>query len=186
MVSTWPTDRPVPPSGAGVGHVPEDRAGVGSAPGLSIVDNLIMKSYRHEPVSKGWFMDHDAARAAATRLTAAYAVATPSIDTPVRILSGGNLQRVILAREIDAAPILLVAVQPTRGLDVGAIEGIHDTLLELRAAGTAILLISEELEELLALSDRIAVMYEGRITASMDPATADIHEIGMFMTGGVA
>jgi ABC-type uncharacterized transport system ATPase subunit len=171
---------------AGAGHVPEDRAGVGSAPSLSIVDNLIMKGYRHEPVSKGWFMDHDAARAMATRLTAAYAVSAPSIDTPVRILSGGNLQRVILAREIDAGPALLVAVQPTRGLDVGAIEGIHQTLLELRAGGTAILLISEELEELLTLSDRIAVMYEGRITASVEPATADIHEIGLFMTGGVA
>ncbi len=152
--------------GAGVGHVPEDRAGVGSAPSLSIVDNLIMKRYKDEPVSSGWFMDDTAARSMATRLTAAYAVSAPSIDTPVRILSGGNLQRVILAREIDAAPALLVAVQPTRGLDVGAIEGIHQTLLELRAGGTAILLISEELEELLTLADRIAVMYEGRITAS--------------------
>jgi general nucleoside transport system ATP-binding protein len=171
---------------AGAGHVPEDRAGVGSAPGLSIVDNLIMKRYRHEPVSTRWFMDEGAGRAMATRLTAAYAVSAPSIDTPVRILSGGNLQRVILAREIDAAPILLVAVQPTRGLDVGAIEGIHQTLLELREKGTAILLISEELEELLALADRIAVMYEGQITASVDPGTADIHEIGFYMTGGTA
>ncbi len=171
---------------AGVGHVPEDRAGVGSAPNLSIVDNLIMKGYRRGPVSSGWFMDDTAARAMATRLTAAYAVSSPSIDTPVRILSGGNLQRVILAREIDAAPTLLVAVQPTRGLDVGAIEGIHQTLLELRESGTAILLISEELEELLALADRIAVMYEGRVTASVEPATADIHEIGLFMTGGAA
>ena len=169
---------------AGVGHVPEDRAGVGSAPNLSIVDNLMMKHYRHKPVASGWFMDHEASRAIATRLIAAYKVSSPSIDTPVRILSGGNLQRVILAREIDAAPTLLVAVQPTRGLDVGAIEGIHQTLLELRAGGTAILLISEELEELLALADRIAVMYEGRIAASVDPATADIHEIGLYMTGG--
>ncbi len=169
---------------AGVGHVPEDRAGVGSAPNLSVVDNLMMKHYRHEPVASGWFMDHEASRAIATRLLAAYKVSSPSIDTPVRILSGGNLQRVILAREIDAAPTLLVAVQPTRGLDVGAIEGIHQTLLELREGGTAILLISEELEELLTLADRIAVMYEGRIAASVDPATADIHEIGLYMTGG--
>ncbi len=169
---------------AGVGHVPEDRAGVGSSPNLSIVDNLIMKNYRHEPVATGWFMDHAASRAMATRLIAAYAVSSPSIDTPVRILSGGNLQRVILAREIDAAPTLLVAVQPTRGLDVGAIEGIHQTLLELRGGGTAILLISEELEELLTLADRIAVMYEGQIAASVEPSTADIHEIGLYMTGG--
>jgi ABC-type uncharacterized transport system ATPase subunit len=169
---------------AGVGHVPEDRAGVGSAPGLSITDNLIMKGYREEPVSSGWVMHEGEARSMATRLTAAYAVSAPSIDTPVRILSGGNLQRVILAREIDAAPTLLVAVQPTRGLDVGAIEGIHQTLLDLRATGTAILLVSEELEELLTLADRIAVMYEGRIAASVDPATADIHQIGLYMTGG--
>ena len=171
---------------AGVGHVPEDRAGVGSAPNLSIVDNLIMKRYRQEPVASGWFMDHAASREMATRLIAAYAVSSPSMDTPVRILSGGNLQRVILAREIDAAPTLLVAVQPTRGLDVGAIEGIHQTLLELREGGTAILLISEELEELLSLADRIAVMYEGRIAASVEPGTADIHEIGLYMTGGGA
>ena len=169
---------------AGVGHVPEDRAGVGSSPNLSIVDNLIMKNYRREPIATGWLMNDTASRAMATRLIAAYAVSSPSIDTPVRILSGGNLQRVILAREIDAAPTLLVAVQPTRGLDVGAIEGIHQTLLELRERGTAILLISEELEELLALADRIAVMYEGQVAASVDPRTADIHEIGLYMTGG--
>ena len=171
---------------AGVGHVPEDRAGVGSSPNLSIVDNLIMKNYRREPIATGWLMNDTASRAMATRLIAAYAVSSPSIDTPVRILSGGNLQRVILAREIDAAPTLLVAVQPTRGLDVGAIEGIHQTLLELRERGTAILLISEELEELLALADRIAVMYEGQVAASVDPRTADIHEIGLYMTGGAA
>jgi len=171
---------------AGVGHVPEDRTGVGSAPDLSITDNLIMKRYREQPVSHGWFMHEDEARSMASRLTTTYAVSAPSIDTPVRILSGGNLQRVILAREIDAAPPLLIAVQPTRGLDVGAIEGIHRTLLDLRSKGTAILLISEELDELLAMSDRIAVMYEGRITASVEPGTVDIHEIGLYMTGGAA
>ena len=89
--------------------------------------------------------------------------AAPSIDTQARLLSGGNLQRLILAREIDAGPRLMVAVQPTRGLDVGAIETVHRLLLERRAEGVAILLISEELEEILALSDRIVVMYEGRI-----------------------
>jgi simple sugar transport system ATP-binding protein len=171
---------------AGVGHVPEDRAGVGSAPNLSIVDNVVMKAYRGAPISRGWFMDDEAARAMATRLTTEYAVSTPSIATPVRILSGGNLQRVILSREIDAAPKLLVAVQPTRGLDVGAIEGVHQTLLGLRERGTAILLISEELDELLALADRIVVLFEGRIAASVDATTADIHDIGLHMTGGAA
>ena len=159
---------------AGVGHVPEDRAGVGSAPNLSITDNVIMKRYRQRPISSGWFMDDRASRSMADRLTAAYVVGAPPIDTQVRILSGGNLQRVILAREIDAAPTLLVAVQPTRGLDVGAIEGIHQTLLDLRASGTAVLLVSEELEELLTLCDRILVMYEGRI-ASVGRTRDDRH-----------
>ena len=103
----------------------------------------------------------------------------------MRILSGGNLQRLILAREIDAAPRLLVAVQPTRGLDVGAIEGIHQLLLDLREQGAAVLLISEELEELLALADRILVMYEGQVTAAVErPSAADIDAIGLHMMGG--
>jgi simple sugar transport system ATP-binding protein len=172
---------------AGVGHVPEDRAGVGSAPNLSLVDNLILRAFRHPPLARGPLLDDGAARDMATELQRAYAISAPTIDAPVRILSGGNLQRLILAREIDAAPKLLVAVQPTRGLDVGAIEGVHQLLLDLRARGTAILLISEELEELLALADRILVMYEGRITASFGaPTGADVEAIGLHMTGGEA
>jgi simple sugar transport system ATP-binding protein len=172
---------------AGVGHVPEDRAGVGSAPNLSLVDNLILRAFRHPPLARGPLLDGRAARTKADELRTSFAIAAPSIDTPVRILSGGNLQRLILAREIDSAPKLLVAVQPTRGLDIGAIEGIHQLLLDLRARGTAILLISEELEELLALSDRILVMYEGRVSASFDaPTGADIDAIGLHMTGGSA
>jgi simple sugar transport system ATP-binding protein len=172
---------------AGVAHVPEDRAGVGSAPNLSLVDNLILRAFRHPPLARGPLLDDRAAREKATELRTAYAIAAPTVDTPVRVLSGGNLQRLILAREIDSAPRLLVAVQPTRGLDIGAIEGVHQLLLDLRANGTAILLISEELEELLALSDRIVVMYEGRIAANFDtPSAADIDAIGLRMTGGDA
>jgi general nucleoside transport system ATP-binding protein len=170
---------------AGVAHVPEDRAGVGSAPNLSLVDNLILRAFRHPPLARGPMLDNGAARHKATDLQRAYAISAPTIDTPARVLSGGNLQRLILAREIDSAPKLLVAVQPTRGLDIGAIEGVHQLLLDLRAKGTAILLISEELEELLALADRILVMYEGRISASFDaPSAADIDAIGLHMTGG--
>jgi simple sugar transport system ATP-binding protein len=170
---------------SGVGHVPEDRAGVGSAPNLSIVDNLILRRFRRPPLARGPFLDKGEARSKAQELRIAYAISAPTLDSPVRILSGGNLQRLILAREIDAAPKLLVAVQPTRGLDVGAIEGVHQLLLDLRARGTAILLISEELEELLALADRILVMYEGRVAASFDaPRAADIEAIGLHMTGG--
>ena len=170
---------------SGVGHVPEDRAGVGSAPNLSLVDNLIMRRFRQPPIARGPFLDDGAARSKAQKLQGAYAISAPTLDTPVRILSGGNLQRLILAREIDAAPRLLVAVQPTRGLDVGAIEGIHQLLLDLREHGAAVLLISEELEELLALADRILVMYEGLVTATVDrPSAADVDAIGLHMMGG--
>ena len=167
----------------GVAHVPEDRHGVGSAPSLSITDNLIMKSYRQPPVSRGWMIDTAVAREKAEGLREAYRIAVPSIDAEARLLSGGNLQRLILAREIESGPRLMVAVQPTRGLDVGAIENVHRLLLDQRKSGTAILLISEDLDELLALSDRIAVIYEGEVLGIVDAETADVHEIGLMMTG---
>jgi len=115
-----------------------------------------------------------------------YDILAPSVNTEARKLSGGNLQKVILAREISSDPQLMIAVQPTRGLDVGAIESIQGLLLEQREAGTAILLISEELEELMALSDRIAVIYEGEIMGVVDAAEADVDEIGLMMTGAHA
>ena len=143
--------------------MPEDRAGVGSAPNLSIVDNLILHAYRQAPRGPRLVVDRRAARDSPTTRQGAYRIAAPSVDTRVRLLSGGNLQRLILAREIEAQPRLLIAVQPTRGLDVGAIEGVHRMLLERRAGGAAILLISEELDEILALADRVDVMFEGRM-----------------------
>jgi len=172
--------------GRGVSHVPEDRTGVGTAPNLSIVDNLIMKSYRASPIAHGWAMDMSAARGVATQLKDGYEIAAPTIDTEARLLSGGNLQRLILAREIDSRPRLMIAVQPTRGLDVGAIESTHRLLLERRAAGAAILLISEDLDEILTLADRVAVMYEGRITGQFDADEADVERIGLLMTGASA
>jgi simple sugar transport system ATP-binding protein len=172
--------------GHGVAHVPEDRTGVGTAPNLSLVDNLIMKRYRAAPIAHGWALDMGAARGVATRLKDGYDIAAPSIDTEARLLSGGNLQRLILAREIESQPRLMIAVQPTRGLDVGAIESTHRLLLERRAAGAAILLISEDLDEILTLSDRVAVMYEGRIAGLFDAAEADVGRIGLLMTGGGA
>ena len=167
----------------GVAHVPEDRHGVGSAPSLSISDNLIMKSYREPPVSRGFLIDTSVARKNAETLRDAYSISMPSIDAEARLLSGGNLQRLILAREIESGPRLMVAVQPTRGLDVGAIENVHRLLLEQRQNGTAILLISEDLDEILTLADRVAVIYEGELLGTVDAATADIHDIGMMMTG---
>jgi simple sugar transport system ATP-binding protein len=168
---------------SGVAHVPEDRSKVGTAPNMSITENTILKSYRQQPVGDGWTINFTHAREQAQSLKEKYNILAPSVDIPARKLSGGNLQKVILAREISARPKLMVAVQPTRGLDVGAIEAIQTLLLEQREAGAAILLISEELEELLALSDRLAVIFDGQIMGIVPTDQADINEIGLMMTG---
>jgi simple sugar transport system ATP-binding protein len=167
----------------GVSHVPEDRTHVGSAPNMTITENTIMKNYRHGPIGNGWSINFTAARERARELKQTYDILAPSVEVMARKLSGGNLQKVILAREISAKPKLMVAVQPTRGLDVGAIEAIQSLLLEQREAGTAILLISEELDELFSLSDRIAVIFDGQIMGILGADKADINEIGLMMTG---
>ena len=173
---------------AGVSHIPGDRLGMGLAGNLPVSDNLIMKAYRQPPLSSGPFLVPQAVGQFVQRLIRAFQVATPSPETPVRMLSGGNLQKTILAREITAGQqyelTLLVAVHPTRGLDVGATEAVHRTLLEQRAQGAGILLISEDLDELLALSDRIAVMFEGQIVGSVDAQEADVEHLGLMMAGG--
>ncbi|HAJ38350.1 MAG TPA: heme ABC transporter ATP-binding protein [Chloroflexi bacterium] len=168
---------------AGVAHIPEDRTRVGSSPNLTITDNVIMKTYRSEPIGNGATIDENRAAEYARTLKQTYDILAPSVQTLARKLSGGNLQKVILAREITTNPKVIVAVQPTRGLDVGAVEAIQRHLLQQRLAGTAILLISEELEELLALSDRIAVIYDGQIMGIVDADQTDINEIGLMMTG---
>jgi simple sugar transport system ATP-binding protein len=172
----------------GLGYIPEDRTHVGTAPNLSVTDNVIMKKYRQSPIARGWMIDQTEAIQFANELKDEYDIIVPTVETPVRLLSGGNLQRVILAREISGEPALMIAMQPTRGLDVGAIEGVQRLLLEQRDAGAAILLVSEELEELLTLSDRLLVIYEGQIMGevSIDPQSgpsADIETIGLMMTG---
>jgi simple sugar transport system ATP-binding protein len=172
----------------GVAYVPEDRTHVGTAPDLSITDNVIMKRYRQAPIAHGGFLDMVQATKFATQLKDAYEIIAPRVSTPVRLLSGGNLQRVILAREISGRPVFIVAVQPTRGLDVGAIEGVHKLLMAQREAGAAILLISEELEELLSLSDRVYVIYEGKSmgelnTGATEPDQNLIEAVGLMMTG---
>jgi len=173
----------------GMSYVPEDRNHVGSAPNLSVTDNVIMKNYRKSPISNRGLLDMNAASKFANELKAAYDIIVPNVDnTPVRLLSGGNLQRVILAREISGHPNFMVAVQPTRGLDVGAIEGVHRLLLTQREAGAGVLLISEELEELLALSDRVYVIYEGKVMGEIrvqatEADQSQIEAIGLMMTG---
>jgi general nucleoside transport system ATP-binding protein len=166
-----------------VSHVPEDRTGVGSAPSLSMADNLIMKSYREPPVAARFVLNRPVIRRQAEALRARYDIAAPSVDVKARLLSGGNLQKMILAREISGQPKVIVAVQPTRGLDVGAIESVQQLLLEQRDRGTAILLISEELDEILALSDRIIGIYEGQVMGEMTAQEATLAEIGLMMAG---
>jgi len=165
----------------GISLIPADRTNVGTAPNLSVTDNVIMKNYDQKPIGQGWVVNASAAGSYAEDLKEAYDIVVPTINTSVRLLSGGNLQKVILAREISSEPKLMVAVQPTRGLDVGAIEGVQKLLLAQRESGAAILLISEELEELLSLSDRIYVIYEGEIMGEIDDG--DIDKIGQMMTG---
>jgi ABC-type uncharacterized transport system ATPase subunit len=169
----------------GVAHIPEDRTGVGTAPNLSVTNNTIMKNYGQSPISNGWRINYVEARDHAMDLKEAYDIQTPNVETQARKLSGGNLQKLILAREISGDPKLIVAMQPTRGLDVGAIEGIQRLLLEQRQKGAAILLLSEELDELLELSDRVAVIFDGEFVGEMDADKADLNEIGMMMTGSL-
>ena len=172
--------------GRQLAHVPEDRAAFGSVPELSVAENLILKRFYRPPISSGWSINAAAVRQNANRLVGQYQIATPTIETPVRMLSGGNLQKVILARETSERPQLMVAVHPTRGLDIGATESVYKILVEQRDAGAAILLISEDLDELLSLSDRLIVLYEGQIAGEMPAEGADIHTIGLMMAGAKA
>jgi len=165
----------------GLAYVPEDRTHVGSSPNLSVTDNVIMKKYNQPPIARGLAINMQVATDFAEELKESYDIIVPTVETPVRLLSGGNLQRVILAREISSQPDFMIAMQPTRGLDVGAIEGVQRLLLEQRKAGAAILLISEELDELISLSDRIAVIYEGEIMGEIIEGDKDT--IGLMMTG---
>jgi ABC-type uncharacterized transport system ATPase subunit len=169
---------------AGVAYVPEDRLGTGVAPSLSIASNLVLRSYRRPPVSRGPLLRLRGIEQRAIELIRRYSIAAPGPSAPARLLSGGNLQKVVLAREFSGRPKLLVAASPTRGLDVGAIETVHSYLREAAANGVAVLLISEDLDEILSLADRIAVMYEGAIVGETARADASVDEIGLLMAGG--
>lgn len=167
----------------GVSYIPEDRLGTGLVPGLGAADNLILKDYRRDEIARGGFINYRKVKASAQAVIEKFGIKIPGVDSPVRALSGGNLQRLLLAREISAKPRLIVAVYPVRGLDIAATEAIHDLLLEQRAGGCAILLISDDLEEILKLSDRIAVFYRGEVKAVMDAGEAEIEKVGLAMVG---
>jgi ABC-type uncharacterized transport system ATPase subunit len=167
----------------GVGHIPEDRLHSGLAPALSVTDNAVIREYGKAPVSAGLLYRPREATALARSIAEAASVAVPDFGMPVRNLSGGNQQRLVARREMRIASKVLIAAYPSRGLDVGAINTMMRYLVELRDAGVAVLVISEELEELLNLSDRIAVLFHGAIMGVVDTATADIEEIGLMMGG---
>ena len=168
---------------AGVAHVPEDRLATGLIGGMDISANAILRDYGRPPLSSGPFIVGQAVAAFTDRLIAGHDIKTPGRWAKLRTLSGGNQQKLLLARELAGAPKLIVAVHPTRGVDIGATEAIHQALREQRARGAATLLISEDLDELLALSDRIAVLCEGRIMGTLDARDADPEQIGLLMAG---
>ena len=167
----------------GVAHVPEDRQQAGLVLGFTVAENLILDSYYAEPFSHGMLMDWKATAAAATGLVGEYDIRTPSIDLPVSHLSGGNQQKVIVAREFSRDVRLIVASQPTRGLDVGSIEYIHERIILQRDAGAAVVIVSTELDEVMALADRLLVMFAGRVVADLDPTKVTPADVGLYMAG---
>jgi ABC-type uncharacterized transport system ATPase subunit len=167
----------------GVAHIPEDRQSDGLVLPFPIFDNLVLSTYYKSPFAEGPALQFDQVYTYADRMVKEFDVRTPSIALPAQNLSGGNQQKVIVAREFSRPIQLLIAAQPTRGLDVGSIEYIHRRLIEKRDEGVAVLLVSVELDEIMALSDRIAVMYEGEIVGTADAAQVTREELGLLMAG---
>ena len=168
---------------AGVAHVPEDRLEEGLVPGFTVADNLILNTYYLKPNADGVRLRRDAILATAEELVQQFDIRTPSVFNLASNLSGGNQQKVIVAREFSRPVVCIVAAQPTRGLDVGSIEYIHRRIVAKRDEGAAVLIVSTELDEVLALGDRIAVMYRGRIVATLTPEEATPERLGLLMGG---
>ncbi len=167
---------------AGVAFIPEERMTMGVIRDFTVQENAILETHGDAPLSQNTFLNFGKIQAHAAQLVREYDVKTPTLDTPVKSLSGGNIQKLILARELSRQPKLLIAAQPTRGVDIGATEYIHKRLIQQRAQGTAILLISEDLDEVLALADRVAVLYEGEIVGIV-PANTPVDDLGLMMAG---
>jgi len=168
----------------GMAHVPEERRRMGTAEGLTSAENIIMKDYRRSPFCKWTFLNRSLITRHAEKMVSEYDILIPDLwQTEARILSGGNIQRIILARETWREPRLIVAVHPTYGLDLKALRHTHDLFLRLKEKGTAILLVSEDLDEVMSLSDRIAVIFEGKIVGTVDAAKAKVEKIGLMMAG---
>jgi ABC-type uncharacterized transport system ATPase subunit len=167
----------------GIARIPEDRHSHGLIADMSVTENVIAERYTEPPFSHHGLLDWDAARGFAASVIRDYEVRCPSPQTPVRLLSGGNMQKLLLGRVLFGNPRLIIANQPTRGLDIGAVAYVHGQLLAARSAGAAILLISEDLDEIMSLSDRIAVAYRGRVSEPLMRRAADIRAIGLMMSG---
>lgn len=173
-----------------VAHIPEERIEVGIIPNMNISENLILKYYSEPPFVKEFYneklrivLNEEEIEKFSNRLVKEYEIMTPSIKTPAKLLSGGNIQRMILARELSSKPSLIIAAHPTYGLDVGATEYIRKLLLKEREKGAAILLVSEDLEEIMSLSDRIAVIFAGEFVGVVKAEEANIEDIGLMMAG---
>lgn len=167
----------------GIGHIPEDRHHRGLVLDYTVAENLVLGDHNIKPASDKGIINYNSIFKKADRLIAEFDIRTPSKDTFTRSLSGGNQQKVIVAREFDIEPSLLIAAQPTRGVDIGAIEFIHQRIIEQRDKGKAVLLVSSELQEIMSLSDRILVMFEGQIVGEVDPKTTSEENIGLMMAG---
>ena len=167
----------------GIAHIPEDRQRDGLVEDFTVFENVALTGYYGRPYSRGPVMDWGTVERAATGLVEQFDIRTPSIGTAVGTLSGGNQQKVIVAREISREVDLAIAAQPTRGVDVGSIEYIHERIIALRDAGVAVLVVSTELDEVMALADRVLVMFGGRVVADLDRAGTNHNEVGLFMAG---
>ena len=167
----------------GVAHIPENRHRYGMVGSISVADNLVLNSYHKPPFSRGIVINELAIKQRAAELVKEYDVRTPTVETPGGSLSGGNEQKMVVARELGRPLKLLIAAQPTRGVDVGSIEFIHGQIIEQRDAGVAVLLVSAELDEIMALSDRIAVMYHGEILDTLPAEEATREGLGLLMAG---
>jgi general nucleoside transport system ATP-binding protein len=167
----------------GVAHVPENRQRHGLVLGFTVAENMVLNSYYREPHSRGIVMDWGRVAEHARRLVEQYDVRTPGIRVSTAHLSGGNQQKVIVAREFSDEVRLILAAQPTRGLDVGSIEYIHERIIEQRDAGAGVLFVSTELDEVMAVADRVLVMFGGRVVAEVDPKTTSTADVGLYMAG---
>ncbi len=179
-ISDW---RPRALIDAGIARIPEDRHAAGAIADMSVAENAIAEIYRQPQFFHHGFLDWPGARRFAQQIVADYDVKCPTSAAPMRLLSGGNMQKLILGRVLSHSPRLVLANQPTRGLDVGAIDYVHRQLLAVRKAGGSVLLISEDLDELLSLADRVAVMYRGKLSAPMARAAVTIERLGLMMAG---